>query len=456
MDYDLVIKNGTLVTAGTTYPADLAIQGEKIAAIGAALTGIKELDAAGKYVLPGGVDIHTHMNLALPSGYTSSDTFYTGTRAAAYGGTTAIVGFVEAQPEEPLVDALAARRAHADPQVVIDYGLHMTLGPEDIPKLDQVAAAYEAGCATFKLYMAYGLRLNDGQLMLALDAINKAGGLAVVHAGNWDVITTLIAENLRLGRTEPRWHPRSRPAILEGEATGRVIDIATHVGASVHIFHVSCGDTAARIAAAQSRGLPVTGETCPQYLLLNWDVFEAPGVSGALPVCAPPLRPAADQEALWGAISAGTLQIVTTDHCPFLLEEKEKGWQKDFSQIPGGLPGVEMRLAAIYSEGVRSGRISINRWVNICCTTPARLAGFPNKGDLVIGYDADLVIFDPEKRLTLSPEVLHENVDWTPYQGIQIQGWPETTISRGSVIVDRGKFFGDAGRGKFIERRLPV
>jgi dihydropyrimidinase len=454
MDYDLVIKNGTLVTATNSYPAEIGIRGEKIAAIGQNLSGARELDAGGKYVIPGGVDIHVHMNLALSSGYTSSDTFYTGTKAAAFGGTTAIVEFVEPRPEESLPDALASRRRLADAEVVVDYGLHMTIGPGDIAKLDQIAATYDAGCATFKLYMAYGLRLDDGQLMLALAAIKEAGGLAVVHAENWDVISTLVEKNLSLGRTAPHWHPRSRPPLLEGEAAGRVIDIATYVGAPLHIFHVSCAETADQITAARNRGLPVTGETCPQYLFLTWDAYDAPGVEGALPVCAPPLRAQSDQDALWRALGEGHLQLVSTDHCPFLLAEKERGWKEDFSRIPGGVPGVEMRLSAVYSGGVRQGRLSLNQWVDLCCTTPARVAGFQNKGDLAIGYDADLVIFDPDQKITLSPATLHENVDWTPYQGKEIQGWPAVTISRGEIVVERGEFLGEAGRGRFVARRF--
>ena len=247
--YDLVIKNGTVVTATDTFSADIAVDGEQIAAIGRNLTGTNEIDATGKLVIPGGVDIHVHMQMPLPTGVTSADTFFTGTRAAALGGTTAIVDFVDPQPDQALLDALAARRALADPQVAIDYGLHMTLGPSEIAKLDQVADAYAAGCGTFKLYMAYGFRLDDGELLQAFQAIRDAGGLPVVHAENWDVICALVEQNIRAGRTTPHWHPRSRPALLEGEAVGRVIDIATYVGIPLHIFHVSCEAAMQRIAA---------------------------------------------------------------------------------------------------------------------------------------------------------------------------------------------------------------
>jgi dihydropyrimidinase len=289
--YDLVIKNGTVVTAVSTYAADVGIAGEQIAAIGQNLRGAREIDAAGKFVTPGAVDIHVHMQMPLPGGVISADDFFTGTRAAAFGGVTTIIDFVEAQPAQSLVDALAARRAEADPRVAIDYGLHMTLGPREMDKLAQVPDAYAAGCATFKLYMAYGFRLTDDQMLRALEAVRDVDGLPVVHAENWDVICELVARNVRHGRTTPHWHPRSRPALMEGEAAGRVIDIAALVGTRLHIFHVSCAAVVARIAAARRRGLPITGETCPQYLFLTEEAYDAPGVRARCPSarrrCAP-------------------------------------------------------------------------------------------------------------------------------------------------------------------------
>ncbi|HEX6384289.1 MAG TPA: dihydropyrimidinase, partial [Anaerolineae bacterium] len=401
MDYDLVVKNGTVVTAEATYRADVAVQGERIAAIGENLSGARELDAAGKLVTPGAVDIHVHMQMPLPSGVVSADTFYTGTRAAAFGGTTTIVDFVAPEPDQSLMAALAARRAEADGQVVIDYGLHMTIGPAEIAKLNEVPAVFNAGCTSFKLYMAYGFRLDDGQLLQALAAVAGVGGLPVVHAENWDVICTLVAGNVAAGRTEPRWHPRSRPAIMEGEAAGRVIDLATLAGTPLHIFHVSCAETVERIAAARARGLPVTGETCPQYLLLTDALYERPDIAGALPVCAPPLRRESDQQRLWQALARDELQLVATDHCPFTSADKALG-RHDFSLIPGGVPSIEMRFAAMYACGVRPGHLSLNRWVDLCCTTPARLLGLAGKGTITVGSDADLVIFDPDLQITLS------------------------------------------------------
>jgi dihydropyrimidinase len=452
MTFDLVIKNGTIVTAETIYPADVGIVGARIVAIGQNLSGVREIDATGKLVTPGAIDIHVHLQMPIGD-VISADDFFTGTRAAAFGGTTTIIDFVEAAPQESLLDALATRRAEADERVVIDYGLHMTIAPTDMAKLDQLPAVVEAGCASFKLYMAYGLRLKDGELMQALEAVRDVGALPVVHAENWDVICTLIEHNLAMSCTEPRWHPRSRPAPMEGEAAGRLIDIAALVGTPVHIFHVSCASVVERIADARRRGLPVTGETCPQYLVLTEALYDRPGVEGTLPVCSPPLRTEADQERLWQALAQDTLQMVTTDHCPFIIEDKARGLN-DFSQIPGGVPSIEGRFSMVYAYGVRTGRFSSSRWVDMCCTTPAQMVGLKQKGLIAVGYDADLVVFDPEQQVTLSTETLHEQVDWTPYNDLEVQGWPVVTISRGKVIVENGQFHGEAGQGRFVKRVL--
>lgn len=448
MKYDLVIKNGLVVTAVTTFPADIAINGETIAAVGLGLRGRREIDAAGKLVLPGAVDMHVHLQMPIGR-FVSTDDFYSGTVAAAFGGTTSIIDFVETGAAETMVQATAARRALADPRVVVDYGLHMTITPGDIPKLDQVPAAFAAGCTSFKLYMAYGHRLDDGQLLQALTAVHAVNGLPVVHAENWDVIQALAAENVAHGRTSPHWHPRSRPALFEADATGRVIDIAAYVGTPVHIFHVSCGAAAARIAAARARGLPVTGETCPQYLFLTQDVYDRPGVAGALPVCAPPIREEFEQAALWTAVQRGVLQVITTDHCPFTAAEKATGLA-NYSQIPGGVPSIEMRLAAVYAGGVARGLLTLPQWVDVCCTTPARLMGLARKGHIAPGYDADVVIFNPDAPWTVTTESLHETAGWTPYEGLALPGRVQTTIIRGQVVVMDGELQVRAGYGRYL------
>lgn len=450
MKYDLVIKNGTAVTAHSSFPADVAINGQTIAVVGQGLAGRREIDASGKFIIPGAVDMHVHLQMPIGR-FVSTDDFYSGTAAAAFGGTTTIIDFVETAVDETMPTAIAARRALADPRVVVDYGLHMTITPADIAKLEQVKAAFAAGCTTFKLYMAYGHRLDDGQLLQALTAVRGAGGLAVVHAENWDVILTLIAGNLAHDRTTPHWHPRSRPAMFEAEATGRVIDLAAFVGAPLHIFHVSCEAAVARIAAARAHGLPVTGETCPQYLFLTQDIYDRPGIEGTLPVCSPPIRGRQEQAALWTAVSRGDLQAITTDHCPFTRAEKATGLA-NYSQIPGGVPSIEMRLAAIYSQGVCSGRLTPQQWVDVCCTTPARLMGLETKGELAPGFDADVVIFDPEVDWPVSTETLHEMADWTPYEGLTLHGRAQTTIVRGQMVVADGQLQVEPGYGRYLQR----
>jgi dihydropyrimidinase len=450
---DLVVKNGTIVGTCATYRADVGVRSTRIAAIGEELSGAREIDAAGMLVTPGAVDVHVHLQMPAGPGLVSSDDFFTGTRAAAFGGTTTIIDFVETQPEQSLAEALSARRAEADGRAVIDYGLHMTLAAADMAKLDQVPDVARLGCASFKLYQAYeGFQLDDGQFLQALEAVRDVGGLPIVHAENGDVIRALAARYRAEGRTEPPWHARSRPALMEGEAAGRAIDLAALVGTPLYVVHVSCAEVVGRIAAARARGLPVYGETCPHYLLLTQDLYDRPGLEGALPVCSPPLRTEADRSSLWQALARGDLQTLATDHCPFTRADKARGIE-DFTRIPGGLPAIEARFALLYAFGVRGGHISLGRWVDLCCTTPAGLFGLERKGSIAVGYDADLVIFDPHRTVRLSTGTLHEHVDWTPFDGIEVTGWPIVTISRGEVIVEDGEFRGAAGRGRFVPRQ---
>ena len=449
--YDLVITNGLLVTAEAVTQADLGITGGRIAAFGERLPGREIMDATEKLVLPGAVDEHIHLEMPVGE-FASSDDFYTGTVAAACGGTTTVVDFAEPGAGQPLVEALARRRAKADGKVVIDYGLHMTLSRADDATLAQVPDSIEAGAASFKLYMAYeGLRLDDGGLLRALAALREHGGRVLVHAENHHAISYLTARALARGRTGPENHPLTRPDVMEAEAIHRLLALAHVTRTPLVLAHLSCALGLSEVRAARERGQTVWVETCPQYLLLDEDEYLRPGFEGAKFVMAPPPRTAADRSALWAGLTAREIDTVATDHCPFFYSTQKIRGRDDFSRIPGGAPGIETRLALLYTHGVRAGRLSHERWVEICCTEPARRFGLaPRKGTLSIGADADLVIFDPHRRVTLRAETLHQNVDYCPYEGWQVHGYPETVLSRGEVIVRNGDFTGAAGRGQFL------
>ena len=441
---DVVIRNGTLITPGGVFPADVGVVGERIAVLGEELPGRVELDATGCYVLPGAIDPHVHLQMPV-GGYVSADDFASGTVAAACGGTTTVIDFVEPASGEPFLDALAARRAEAGGSVAVDYCLHMTVPtwhtahPEALDELPEVVAA---GVSSFKLYLAYeGLLLNDVQLYTALRAVAAVGGLPIIHCENGPLCEQLRAEALAAGHTAPRYHALTRPRRQEAEAVSRAMDIAALAGSPLYVVHVSCAEAVARIAAARAQGEPVYGETCPHYLALTAGAFDGP--HGERFVGSPPLRSKADQLALWDALAQGDLDVLSTDHCPFTAGEK--AGHADFTTIPGGLPSIEARLGLAYTLGVRAGRLTLERWGEVCCTAPARLFGLANKGCLAPGFDADLVVFDPQAEVVLSVESLHERVDWTPYEGMRLQGWPRHVLSRGRVVVRDGTFVGQLG-----------
>jgi dihydropyrimidinase len=457
--FDLIIAGGTLVTASETFQADIGIQAGKIAVIGQDLKGETVVDAHGLLVLPGAIDPHVHLEMPTPVA-TSSDDWFTGTRAAACGGTTTVIDFVEPGPAESLRQALDARRSLAERKAVIDFSFHMTLDRVDDDTLAEIPAVLEAGLTSFKCYTTYSMRLNDDQLLTALNAVGKAGGLTIVHAENDAMINHLRAELIAAGKKEPRFHPLSRPAASEGEAVERVLALANVAEAPVLIVHVSTQLGAAAIERAQSRGQAAFGETCPQYLLLTEVGYAAPGFEGAKFICSPPLRKSTDQEALWHGLKDGVLQVVGTDHCPFFYQgTKNLGRPSDdpppFTQIPGGMPGIEARPALLYTHGVRTGRLSIHQWVNVCSTGPARMYDlYPRKGALIPGADADIVLFDPEKRVTLSADVLHENVDYTPYEGFELTGYPVQTFLSGQLIAENGEWIGKGPPGRFLARKI--
>jgi dihydropyrimidinase len=448
---DLVIAHGTLITAEASLAADLRIANGKIAAIGHHLGGRETIDADGKLVLPGAVDEHVHLQMPVGE-FSSSDDFYSGTVAAACGGTTTVIDFVEPRLGESLVQALTKRRAEADGHVVADYGLHMTLSRADDESLNQIPAAIEAGTASFKLYMAYeGLRLDDGGLLRTLAALRKHGGRALVHAENHHAIVYLTAQALAQGRIGPEDHPLTRPDWMEAEAVHRLLALAGVTNTPLVLAHLSCGLGLNEVRAARARGQTVWVETCPQYLLLDESEYRRPGFEGAKFVMSPPLRTEADRTALWAGLAAGEVNTVGTDHCPFFYETQKTRGRDNFSRIPGGAPGIETRLSLLYTHGVRTGRLTLERWVEVCCTEPARRFGLaPRKGTLAVGADADVVLFDPERCVTLSVTALHQNVDYCPYEGWQVHGYPVTVLSRGEVIVRDGEFVGAKGRGSFL------
>jgi dihydropyrimidinase len=449
--FELVISNGTLVTSEATTKADLGISSGRIAAIGTELSGREKLDATGMLVLPGAIDEHVHLQMPVGE-FTSSDDFFTGTVAAACGGTTTVVDFAEPKSEQPLVEALSQRRAEADGKAVVDFGLHMTLSQTNDDILAQVPACIDAGAASFKLYMAYeGLRLDDGGLLRALAALRDHGGRVLVHAENHHAIVYLTAQALSEGRTGPENHPLTRPDLMEAEAIHRLLSLAHITRTPLVLAHLSCALGLEEVRAARARGTTVWVETCPQYLLLDEEEYHRSGFEGAKFVMAPPPRTKADRAALWAGLAAGEVNTVATDHCPFFYETQKTRGLDDFSRIPGGAPGIETRLSLLYTHGVLSGQLTLERWVEVCCTEPARRFGLaPRKGTLSIGADADVVIFDPERRVTLSVDSLHQNVDYCPYEGWEVQGYPVMVLSRGEVIVHNGEFVGTAGRGRFL------
>jgi dihydropyrimidinase len=450
--YELVIANGLLITPGGVIEADLAIDGEQIAAVGFGLNGERVIDADGCYLLPGGVDPHVHLQLAL-AGMMSTDSFRTGTIAAACGGTTTIVDFADPQPEQTMLDALAVRRAEADGEVAIDYGLHMTVPTwhgADPARLHEIPAVIAAGCATFKLYQAYNrMELDDVALYRVMSAVGQAGGRVVLHSETGPLLEALRADAVAAGHTAAIWHERTRPARLEATAIHRAAEIAHMSECPLYIFHVGCIEAVAEIVAARLRGVDIVGESCPQYLLLTAEKHLKRS-DGNLYICAPPLRAHEDQDAVWLALTDDDLQVVSTDHCPWTRAQKLGA--PNFARVPGGVPGIEARLSLIHHFGVVEERMDLARWVEICCTNPARLMGLDHKGLLLPGYDADVVIFDPEREKPLTLDALHEAVDWTPYAGITVAGWPRTVLLRGQVIVEDEQYIGKPGQGRFVVR----
>jgi len=464
----LLIEHGTVVTASGSLAADVLVRGETIAALlapgagagflagsgGSASTGVERIDATGKLVVPGGVDVHTHMEM--PSGVTSSsDTFATGTEAAVWGGTTTIVDFaIQPRGGSPR-QGLETSMSRAEGNCAIDFGFHMILSDVTEKALGELDGLVGEGVTSFKLFMAYPgvLYSDDGQILRAMQVAAGNGATVMMHAENGIAIDVLVGQALAAGQVDPRLHGATRPSVLEAEATHRAIVLAGVARCPLYIVHLSAAEALAEVTAARDRGQLVFAETCPQYLFLDDELMAAPGFEGAKYVCSPPLRASHHHEALWQGLGRDDLSVVATDHCPFCFNDQKTLGKGDFSKIPNGLPGVEHRMDLVY-QGVVAGRITPERWVALTATTPARLFGlYPRKGSLLPGADADIVVYDPNRNHVLGVGSHHMAVDYSVYEQMGIIGAVDTVVSRGQVVLTGGTFRGRPGHGRYVARR---
>ncbi|MGH8943522.1 MAG: dihydropyrimidinase [Acidimicrobiia bacterium] len=462
-----VIKGGTVVTATETMSADVLVDGEKVVALATAGSHDWEsgadrvIDASGKYVLPGGIDVHTHMELPF-GGTFASDNFETGTRAAAWGGTTTIIDFAVQTKGGSAMEGYESWREKADGNVAIDYGLHMITGDINEQTLKEMDVLMDEGVTSFKLFMAYPgvFYSDDGEILLAMQKAAENGSTICMHAENGIAIDVYVEQALKRGQTDPLHHGLVRKALLEGEAAHRAIVLAELTGAPLYIVHTSAKEAVNEVIQARDRGLNVFAETCPQYLFFDLDNL-GNGFEGAKYVCSPPMRDraAGHQDALWQGLRTNDLQVVSTDHCPFCFNDHpELGRQKrlgeeDFSKIPNGMPGVEPRMEALFDGGVGQGRIGVNRFVEITATTPAKMFGlYPQKGTIAVGADADIVIFDPNEKHVISVDNQHMRVDYSAYEGFEVTGKVKCVLTRGRIIVENDEYLGNPGDGRYLKR----
>ena len=450
-----LIRNGRIVTAVDDYKADILVEDEVVSIIGAKLEmeADRVIDAAGKLVIPGGIDPHTHLELPF-GGTSSSDDFFTGTRAAAFGGTTTIIDFAVQNKGESMIQGVDNWHRKAEGKTAIDYGFHLITTEFEDGAEREMYQLMDEGVTSFKLFMAYpGVFLaDDATIFRAMSAAGARGGLVCMHAENGVVINEIIKRALAAGRTAPKYHALTRPTIAEAEGVHRAIAIAEMAESPVYIVHLSCADALNQVREARDRGLPAFAETCPQYLFLSLDDY-GDGWDGAKYVMTPPLREKWNQQELWKGLRTDDLQVISTDHCPFCMKEQKELGTNDFSKIPNGAPGVENRMSLIYNGGVVENRISLNRFVELTSTAAAKMFGlFPKKGTIAIGSDADIVIFDPEKEHTFGVANEHMNVDYSSYEGKTVKGKVETVLSRGRVVIENGEHKGKAGDGQFLKR----
>jgi len=451
----LLIKNGRIVTAADDYVADILVEGEQVVAIGKKLsaTADKEIDASGKLVMPGGIDPHVHLDMPF-MGTFSSDTHETGTRAALHGGTTTVIDFVLQKQGHSLRAALDEWNSRAQGTAVGDYSFHMAVTDfNDNTKAEIREMVEQEGITSFKTFMAYkgALMIDDRQMTGLMQEVKARGGMVTVHATNGDVIDYLIARHRAEGKLSPLYHYLSQPEVTEAEASARFTDISNYTGCPGYIVHMTCEGALNAIRNATRRNQKVYAETCIQYLTLDASLYDK-GFESAKWVMSPPLREKKDQETLWAGINQGLVNIVATDHCPFMWKQKLMG-EQDFSKIPNGHPAIENRMELLFSEGVVKHRITLNKYVEVACTNPAKIFGmFPRKGTIAVGSDADIIIFDPEEQHTISAATHHMNVDYSAYEGWQVTGKVKTVLLRGQIAIDKGECLIPKGYGQFIKR----
>ncbi len=460
----ILISGGTVVTSTGTVDADVLIDGERIAALverggdlstTLATSADRVIDASGRYVLPGGIDAHTHMEMPF-GGTFSADTFETGTRAAAWGGTTTIIDFAVQAKGTSLLSTLDKWHAKADGNCAVDYGFHMIVSDVNDTSLKEMRSCVDAGVNSFKMFMAYPgvFYATDGEILRAMQEARRTGAMTMMHAENGIAIDQLAAQAVAAGHTDPVQHGLTRPPELEAEATSRAITLAKVTGAPLYIVHLSAEQALAAVSEARDTGQNVFAETCPQYLWLSLEDMARPDFEGAKFVASPPLRPKEHQASLWRGLRTNDLSVVSTDHCPFCFKDQKELGRDDFSKIPNGMPGVEHRMDLLH-QGVAAGEMSLARWVEVASTTPARMFGlYPRKGTIAPGSDADVVIYDPTATQTLSVDSHHMNVDYSAYEGMSITGRVETVLSRGRVLIEGGQYHGSTGHGQFLSREL--
>ena len=458
--FDMVIRGGTVVTAADTVKCDVGIRDGRIVALGEDLRDATEIiDASGRLVMPGGIDSHVHFAQPSGPGIVMADDFESGTRSAAFGGNTLVMPFCMQEKGQSLRAALNAYHAKAEGRCFIDVSFHLVISDPTPQVLGQeLPAMVDDGYTSFKVFMTYeDLALSDIQMLEVFATARETGALVMVHAENYDAIRFLTERLERASKTAPHYHGTSRPIPVEREATHRAISLAEMVDVPVMIVHVSNGEAMEQIRWAQSRGLKVFGETCPQYLVLTAKDMEGLNMEGTKYVCSPPPRDTESQKACWQGLETGVFQVFSSDHCPFRYDDPQgklnpKG-RTSFRWVPNGIPGVETRLPILFSEGVGKGRITLNQFVALSSTNHARMYGlYPRKGTIAVGADADIAIWDPEREVTISQEILHQGSDYTPYEGIAVKGWPVTTIVRGRRIVDDGKLIGEMTHGHHLAR----